>query len=223
MNLNSFYKLLVNLNVKISISRIKSAEILRFSHYDVSEELIIKIDEDSYNVGALTDAKGKDAKILSEPTITPIKLINNTDNIDEAIIISLYESNQIDINRIATLMNTSIENVLLQANGKLFLDPNTQTYVHHVEYLSGNVKAKLNEIKKAIEFGGTQYQSNFEALVQVIPKDIPTSLIEARMGSRWIDTKYYKEFIVDLLKTEAVSIFYNKSIDEYNVLTVDII
>lgn len=34
------------LNADISISRIQTAEILRFSHYDVSEELIKKIDED---------------------------------------------------------------------------------------------------------------------------------------------------------------------------------
>lgn len=189
-----------------------------YGQYEKSLQNLIKIDSDIYNVLALTDAKGINAKILSEPTITPLKLINNTNNIDEAILISLYENNKIDVNRIAVLMDTTDENVLDLAQGKIFLEESSQQYIHHVEYLSGNVKAKLKEVTQLINDGNTAFQSNLEALGAVIPKDIPTSMIEARMGSRWIDVIYYNEFIVDLLKSEDVSIHYNKSIDEYNVM-----
>lgn len=43
------------INKKIFISGIQSAEILRFSYYDVPEELVRKLDDDSLAIGFIID------------------------------------------------------------------------------------------------------------------------------------------------------------------------
>jgi len=172
-------------------------------------------DGDGFNVLALTDKSGKKADILSKRTINPLQQKQNTDNVDEAIIISLYENAKVDMERIADLMQKPVKEILELAKGKIFESPTGGFYTRD-EYLSGNVKKKLAEVNQAIENGYAEFENNKTELEAVIPKDIPVVSIEARLGSRWVPLDIINDFAEHLFNDSSVSINYAKSTDTYN-------
>ena len=188
--------------------------------YSTSLKNIIKTDEDYYNVLSLSDKNGKNADILHFPTIVPLKTIGIAENIDDAIAISLFETNKIDLELIANSLDKSIEAILEECVGKIFLDPITNLYVHRDEYLSGNVRAKLLSVNIASASGDDQFANHIAELENVIPKDIPANLIEANLGTRWISEEYYNQFIAEILAINHnnVQVNYDKALDSYSVL-----
>ena len=64
--------------------------------------------------------------------------------------------------------------------------------------MSGNVKAKLAAAEIAAD-ENPKYARNVEALKEVQPAPLDASQITARLGSTWIDTNIYRQFILKLL------------------------
>ena len=172
-------------------------------------------DGDGFNVLSLTDKSGKRADILLKRTINPLRQRQNTDSVDEAIIISLYENAKVDMERISDLMQKPVKEILELSKGKIFESP-TGGFFTRDEYLSGNVKKKLAEVKKAIESGYSEFEYNKTELEAVIPKDIPVVSIEARLGSRWVPLDIINDFAQHLFNDSSISINYAKSTDTYN-------
>lgn len=63
-------------------------------------------------------------------------------------------------------------------------------------YLSGDVKTKLEQARKAAETDRS-FQRNVDELEAVQPKDIPFDDISVHMGARWIPQEIYTQFLVD--------------------------
>ena len=85
------------------------------------------------------------------------------------------------------------------------------------EYLSGNVRRKLQEAQEYAEQYPELFAGNVEALLKVQPKDLDASEIDVRVGTTWIEEQDYEEFIYELLGTprraRAVrSTFYSSGI-----------
>lgn len=85
------------------------------------------------------------------------------------------------------------------------------------EYLSGNVRRKLQEAQQYAEKYPELFAGNVEALLKVQPKDLDASEIDVRIGTTWIEEQDYEEFIYELLGTprraKAVrSAFYSSGI-----------
>lgn len=192
----------------------------KYGNYDVSLKKITRLDEDYYNVMSLQDHKGREAAILHQATISPQNQVNQVSDISDAITLSLYERNYIDLAFIEKLTNKSTVEILSESQGLIFYDLQQDKYVHRDEYLSGDVKAKHRFIQEVITQGNTEYQTHLESLEQVLPKDIPSNLIEVSLGARWIPTSDYNEFIRELLQIpkNLVTIHYNKAMDDYSVL-----
>ncbi|HBN12228.1 MAG TPA: helicase, partial [Clostridiales bacterium] len=93
------------------------------------------------------------------------------------------------------------------------------------EYLSGKVVDKLETAERYAEMypnGG--YEKNVQALKQVQPEAIKASEIAVRLGASWVDEKYYKQFIYELLDlptryTDGVRLFYNPHDSSWRVDT----
>lgn len=175
---------------------------------------IAKFDNDGYNVLALNKKDGSKADIFSKNTINPLTEFNTAESIEQAIVISLYEKAKIDIERIAELLNISVEEVERISIGKIFKD--TQgNYFAKDEYLSGNVKKKLKEANNAVLGGLTEFNINVTELEKIIPKDIPALLIEARLGSRWIPVDIFNVFAKHILNDSDFKLTYSKTTDTY--------
>ena len=185
----------------------------KYGKLDSSLKRISKYDADGFNVLSLEN-DGEKADIFSKRTINPLVIKTNADNINDAILISLSERASIDMERIAELLNTTIDDVKEKSRGEIFELPKGG-YVTRDEYLSGNVKQKLEEAKKAVEHEFYEFQINVDELERVIPADIPAIQIEARLGSRWIPETVYTEFARFSLNNQNIKISYSQATDQY--------
>ncbi|MCI8629005.1 MAG: hypothetical protein HFE57_05805, partial [Firmicutes bacterium] len=110
----------------------------------------------------------------------------------------------------ASLMGGSekAEQVINDLNGIIFKTPQSGTISENSytgwqtadEYLSGNVRIKLEQAQKMAE-QYPEFDVNVTALEKVQPKDLEASEIEVRIAASWIEPKYYKQFLFELLET----------------------
>ena len=89
------------------------------------------------------------------------------------------------------------------------------------EYLSGNVRKKLREAKRAAE-KDMAFLPNVRALEAAQPKDLDASEIDVRLGATWIDKEYIQEFMYELLGTpyyqrRAIEVHYSPHTAEWNI------
>ena len=83
-------------------------------------------------------------------------------------------------------------------NPKLFNEDNIyEGWETADEYLSGNVRSKIKIAEEAAEKNPDMFSINVSSLKEVIPEWIDATNIEVRLGTTWIDTSDYEEFIYD--------------------------
>lgn len=165
----------------------------------------LRNDVDFPSVAAVEDYKEKksiDGKVKIEVKKTSIfsgrvlgaKRIPTPSNAKDGVIVSINQFGRIDIPFIAEALNKDEETVRKEilASGLGFENPMTGSVEVEYEYLSGNVREKL-EYARAHNTEG-QYDKNIEALEKVIPADIPAHLIEFSLGSDWMPVELYTEY-----------------------------
>ncbi|EHN0312642.1 SNF2-related protein [Campylobacter coli] len=140
--------------------------------------------------------------IFFKRTIAPQKEIKIS-NSKEALIASINEFGNINLNFLTTALEQPLEQTLkeLQDENLIFKDHiNPAKFILAEKYLSGNVKQKYKEVKKIVEDGNLEFTKNLESLQQIIPKDLKAADISVSFGTTWIPIKYYKEFIEKTLQ-----------------------
>ena len=81
--------------------------------------------------------------------------------------------------------------------------------------MSGKVVRKLELAEEyAKTYPDSGYEKNVEALKTVQPEPIKASEIAVRLGASWVDAKYYKQFIIELLDlprrySDGIQLYYN--------------
>ncbi|GAA8366036.1 hypothetical protein HpDR4_04530 [Helicobacter pylori] len=146
-------------------------------------------------------AQAKKAQIFFERTLNPKKELIIT-NAKEALIASINQKGGLDLHFIrdhfkAQSLETTIKELLEQ---KLIYKDHKDNgdYILANDYLSGNVKRKLKEVKKAINQGVEGLEANVKDLELIIPKDLKATEIMANINSPWIPTQYLEEFLIEL-------------------------
>ncbi|MDY4813474.1 MAG: N-6 DNA methylase, partial [Ruminococcus sp.] len=146
------------------------------------------------------------ADIFSKRTIKPHKAITSVDTSVEALTVSISEKAKIEIDYMVALTGKSEEEIFNDLQGVIFLNPHYQDdgysdkYISADEYLSGNVRQKLN-IARECARDNPQYQINVMALEKVQPKDLSASEISVRLGSTWIPKDVIEDYIYETLET----------------------
>ncbi len=146
-------------------------------------------------------AQAKKAQIFFERTLNPKKELIIT-NAKEALIASINQKGGLDLHFIrdhfkAQSLETTIKELLEQ---KLIYKDHKDNgdYILANDYLSGNVKRKLKEVKEAINQGVEGLEVNLKDLELIIPKDLKATEIMANINSPWIPTQYLEEFLMEL-------------------------
>ncbi|WRB86142.1 DEAD/DEAH box helicase family protein [Helicobacter pylori] len=146
-------------------------------------------------------AQAKKAQIFFERTLNPKKELIIT-NAKEALIASVNQKGGLDLHFIrdhftTQSLETTIKELLEQ---KLIYKDHKDNgdYVLANDYLSGNVKRKLKEVKEAINQGVEGLEANVKDLELIIPKDLKATEIMANINSPWIPTQYLEEFLIEL-------------------------
>ncbi len=163
--------------------------------------------------------------------------VSSADTAVEALGASIGERACVDLGFMASLMGGSekIPQIVSDLKGIIFKDPATGPFDPGMqgeewrkgwqaadEYLSGNVRRKLEEAREAAE-KHPGFIVNVEALEKVQPKDLSAQEISVRIGAPWIDTKYYRQFLFELLKPPLklqqgkVDVLYSESTGEWQV------
>lgn len=161
------------------------------------------------------------AAMFTQRTIRKKKEFNNVATANEALMVSLSEKAKVDINYMSELTGISDEKIKGDLDGIIFKVPSVlneeqEEYVTADEYLSGNIREKL-EVAKMSAAIDLKYQKNVEALEKAMPKELTASEIEVRLGATWIPVEIYQQFLYELLDTPSWVRNYTKlSYSSYN-------
>lgn len=168
------------------------------------------------------------ADMFTKRTINQQVSIDHVDTASEALAVSIGERACVDLGFMSTLLGRpgDVEPIIEDLKGVIFKNPEAGSNPYAGwetadEYLSGNVRKKLAAARAAAE-RDPAFADNVAALEQAQPKDLSAAEIDVRIGVTWIDTKYYTQFVHELLKTpgylhEQVQARYSPATDEWNV------
>ena len=151
-----------------------------------------KMDEEGNFIGK--------ADMFTKRTIKKAEVVTSVDTATEALAVSLSEKARVDLDYMAELSGKDADTIKEELTGVIFQNPVTDRWETADEYLSGNVRDKL-ETAKAYAENHPEYAVNVQALTQVQPKELDASEIEVRIGATWIDQKYIEDFMRDTFET----------------------
>lgn len=151
----------------------------------------------------IVDENGKlkqKADIFTKRTIRKPEPVTSVDTASEALAVSIGERARVDVPFMAQLSGKTEEEVLEELTGVIFKNPLTDQWEMSDEYLSGNVRKKL-EVAQQFAENNPEYEINVQALMRVQPKDLDASEIEIRLGATWVDPGYINDFMGEIFKT----------------------
>lgn len=198
--------------------------------------------------------------IFNKRTIKKAVIIDHTDRAIDALVLSISQKGKINFDYMEELTGKSRDKLIEELKGEIFLnldsfEPNdinpfksakelgdfSRPYVSADEYLSGNIRDKIEVVDSYIknierELEKEENSADGEVLeeelkeldfqkaklVEVMPKALDASEITVRMGATWIPEQDYKKFMFDLLKTPVssrwnIDIKYSDFTGEYRV------
>ena len=185
--------------------------------------------------------KGK-GDIFTKRTIKKAVPVSHVDSPDEALILSIAEKGRVDLAYMEELTDIKERDLVDSLKGKIFLDikefdrennalpftekekdnPMAFNYVSADEYLSGNIRDKINVLEeyiasterslrfineednlnlREIEKNLSNLKIQRESLKEVMPKDLTASEITVRLGATWVPAKDVEDFMFETLKT----------------------
>ena len=159
---------------------------------------------ENYNYDKKTKKESaKKADIFFKRTVSPIIEPTSADTVEEGLYDSLSIRGHLDMEYIHKLTGKTKNEIIKELGDKIYKNPETNLHELAEEYLSGNVREKLEFAKEAARHN-PEFQRNVAALEKVLPRDLTENEINIRLGSTFIDTKYYEDFIRHMIK-----IWYN--------------
>ena len=141
---------------------------------------------------------GRKADMFTKRTIRQQETVTSCDTATDALAVSLSEKAKVDMPYMAELTGKTEEQLAEELTGVIFLNPTTKQYETADEYLSGDVRWKLQLLR---EIDDPQYAANMDALEKVQPKDLSASEIDVRLGATWLPPEDIEQFVHELLST----------------------
>ena len=186
---DAFVRKYGNLNKNVSIS---------FLRNDVDFPAIAAVEDykESKDIHGKVKVNVKKTSIFSGRVLGAKRVPTPTDAKD-GVIVSMNQYGRIDVPFIAKALNKDEETVRQEiiSSGLGFENPVTGELEVEYEYLSGNVREKLDYARDHNTEG--KYDKNIAALEKVVPADIPAHLIEFSLGSDWLPTDLYTKYAVE--------------------------
>ena len=181
--------------------------------------LICSIENYSYNKKTKETTSSKTA-IFTQRTVNAIKPATSAANENDALLLSLSTKGRLDLEYMQKLLGgkKSQEDILAALGDKVFKDPVSDDYVMADEYLSGNVREKLEHARMAAQTDKS-YTKNVKALEKVIPQNLTEKDIHASLGSAWIPAQDIEAFANELMETDKIKVDFVPSTGTWTVYT----
>ena len=144
------------------------------------------------------------ADIFTKRTIKQRQPVTHVDTAQEALAVSIGERARVDLPYMTQLTGKAEETLIADLQGMIFKDPQKNEWQTADEYLSGNVRQKLREARRAAE-EYPEFQANVDALIAAQPRDLEAGEIEVRLGATWIAPEYIQQFMYETFLTPMTS------------------
>ena len=166
------------------------------------------------------------ADLFTKRTIRSHRPAERVDTAVEALALSIGEKARVDMAYMGQLTGKDEDTLFTDLQGVVFLNPDYaekggEKYLPADEYLSGNVRRKLAEVRAKAETE-PQYLPNVEALEKVQPVDLTASEISVRLGATWLNPEYIRQFIFETLDTSRrarwdIKVHYSRITGEWRI------
>lgn len=166
------------------------------------------------------------ADLFTKRTIRSHRPAERVDTAVEALALSIGEKACVDMAYMGQLTGKDEDTLFADLQGVVFLNPDYgekggEKYLPADEYLSGNVRRKLAEVRAKAE-SEPQYLPNVEALEKVQPVDLTASEISVRLGATWLNPEYIRQFIFETLDTPRrarwdIKVHYSQITGEWRI------
>ena len=169
------------------------------------------------------------ADMFTKRTIKQRSIVTKVDTASEALALSLSEKAKVDMPYMMELTGKTEQEVFSDLTGVIFLNPmhtgeddSSPKYLPADEYLSGNVREKLEWARRSAELYPVDYAANVQALEAVQPKDLTASEISVRLGATWLPEDVVSSFMYELFHTpyyaqRNIKVHFSKYTGEWNV------
>ena len=225
-------------SLQAELNRIYDAYIKKYGIINSRANSLAFSDDSSYYLLCSLEIPDEDkttakkADMFTKRTIKPHKVIDSVDTASEALALSVSEKACVDIGYMSSLTGKTEDELYNELRGVIFRDMNrtpdgAYTYRTADEFLSGNVREKLEYYENALELlEGTDkadfIRTNIEALKSAQPQDLDASEIEVRLGATWIDKEYIKQFMWETFDMpyylrRSVELNYSPYTAEWNI------
>ena len=159
------------------------------------------------------------ADLFTKRTISRYEPVTSCETSNEAMILSLNEKAQIDLEYMSQLCGKNEETMIEDLKGIIYQNPETKEWQTKDEYLSGNIKEKLIMAQHYAE-NDEKWQANVDALEKAMPKRVEASELEVKLGATWVDDRYYTEFLHEKLNAmswQRLDVTYSEISNEFVV------
>lgn len=166
------------------------------------------------------------ADLFTKRTVRSHRPAERVDTAVEALALSIGEKARVDMVYMGQLTGKDEDTLFADLQGVVFLNPDYgekggEKYLPADEYLSGNVRRKLAEVRVKTETE-PQYLPNVEALEKVQPVDLTASEISVRLGATWLNPEYVRQFIFETLDTPRrarwdIKVHYSQITGEWRI------
>lgn len=137
----------------------------------------------------------------------------------DALLTTLNDVGRVDIPTIAARVGLT-EAETIEALGSSVYDDPEQGWVTADDYLSGNVKRKL-ELARTAAKNDRRFERNVLALEANQPEPLTPSQIDPRLGMNWIPGEVYQDFISDITSGQVkVTVEWNPRTKNWNIEAV---
>lgn len=169
------------------------------------------------------------ADMFTKRTIKPHVKVTAVSTASEALAVSIGEKARVDMPFMCELTGKSEQEIFEELKGVIFLNPeytseygHEEKYLNSDEYLSGNVRQKLELAKRTAKLYPEDYNINVEMLEKVQPQDLSASEISVRLGATWLPTDDVQKFIFELLQTPRyaqwnIKVHYSEYTAEWSI------
>jgi N12 class adenine-specific DNA methylase len=146
------------------------------------------------------------APILSKRVVIPYEPPSKAASPADALIVTMAESGQVDLDRLAALLGTDHDGVIKLLHNDMtepliFFDPELKSWQTRDQYLSGQVKRKLLAAQE------TGVEKNIAALEAVQPEPWTADKVTAIISGTWIPVDVYESFIEHLTGERGKVVF----------------
>ncbi|HEV2809945.1 MAG TPA: DEAD/DEAH box helicase family protein, partial [Acidimicrobiales bacterium] len=142
--------------------------------------------------------KAAPAGILRHRVLEPAEPLVRAESPAEALAVSLQRRGRLDEVLVAQLLAVDVDEVAGQLGDLAYRDPASARLVPATEYLSGNVRTKLEAARAVADADPGAWGRNVEALERVLPRDVTADELGGLLGAPWIARETVAGFACDV-------------------------